>query len=267
MIVTVAIAITMTSGCSMVSDTNILGRHYIGALKSKELASLQLTMNKKFSGNYKETSKKLPYIFGTCVAHEVEKSAPQNSYTSYADWTNLVTESDDFNVATFGTRSLVVSDGTFSRLNYSQDAAAFIIAHQVAHSLLGHTNEWLHKADRPAGTSNILEAYVNNTNNFVEFAMAHNGSPINPQSAVAYSEEMEDEADTVAVNMISFAGFNPNNAVVQMQYLIDKNDGTYLLVHPMTQKRFESLMKKLSQTEKMQLMAEKYNNKPRCENL
>lgn len=270
-IVIIPISVLVFTGCntlmSMVSDTNILGRHYFGALKTKQLDSLLVTMDKKYKGNYKETMRKKPYIFGLCVAHEVEKASPQNSYVSYADWSNLIAEDQDINVATFGVRSLVVSDGTFDKLNYSQDAAAFIIAHQVAHSLLNHTNELLYKKDKPEGVSNLLEAYVNNTNNFVEFAMAVNGTPINLKSALPYSEEMEDEADKVALEMIAYAGFNPSNAIIYMQNFIDSNDSTYFTVHPMTQKRFEKLMKALGGTVKMQAIAGKHGHKPDCENL
>lgn len=262
-------AVSIAAGCSslFIDDTNILGRHYLGALKSRKLDSLLLTMNKKYRGAFNETGKKKPYIFGNCVAHEVEKASPKNSYVSYADWTNFITDNADINVATFGVRSLIVSDGTFEKLNYNQDAAAFIIAHQIAHSLLDHTNEWLFKAEKPEGVSDILEAYVNNTSNFVEFAMAHNGSPVSLASAVPYSDEMEKEADTIAINMISYAGFNPSNAVIAMKSFIGNNETTYFRVHPMTENRFEDLMNRLPDTEKLQLQAQKHNNRPLCENL
>lgn len=265
-------ALVMLAGCdsvrSMVSKKNIAGRFYMGGLKDRKFAQLAHSMDKIYAKEVKETGRKKPYVVGQCIMHEVEKAAPTNSYSSYGDWSNMITSEKDVKVATFGGRSIYVSEGLLDTLNYRQDVIAFHIAHAVAHDHLGHTNELLYSEDKPDGTGDLLDAWSgNNPPSFRGFVMGLNGSPMSHEDIRPYSLEMEKEADLIAVAILSTAGFNPNNFLAYMSSHMDHPGAYYDEIHPMTQERFEALAKDVENAAPMRALAAKRNHVPECENL
>ncbi len=259
------------AGCdtirSMVSDKNILGRYHMAALKDRKFDQLAVSMDKLYRRRVKETNKKKPHVIGQCIMHEVEKAAPNESYSGYGDWSNMVSSETEISAVTFGGRSLIISEGMLEKLNYQQDLIAFYIAHTIAHDFLHHTNEWLFKVEKSDEVGDLLEAWVNNTANFQSLAMSVNGSPLTEDSLKSYSVEMDDEADTIALNIIAYAGFNPNNAVALLSRHIGDTSERFYRIHPMTQERFEKLAARLENVSSVKSLAVKRNHVPQCENL
>jgi predicted Zn-dependent protease len=258
------------AGCdslrSMVSHKNIAGRFYMGALNERKLPQLTQSMDKIYAKDVKETQKKKPYIVVNCVVHEVEKYVPTNSYSSYADWTNFITSQPEISVVSFGGRKLYFSEGTAIKTGYQQDLMAFYAAHVIAHSLLDHTNERLFE-EKPEGIGNILEAWTDNTSGFRFAAMAMNGSPLTADTVSPYSEEMEKEADKIAINIIAYAGFNPSNVLALLKDSVDRKDEIYFQIHPLNQARFDNLATLIESSANLRALANTRNHHPQCENL
>lgn len=269
-ILAAATAAVILCGCetmmSMVSQKNFLGRYYIGALNERKFAQLTAAMDKLYSRRVQETQRKKPHIFGQCVLLEVEKALPDRSYSSYGDWKNTVTSDDVMKVATFGGRTIYISQGLLDKAGYQQDLVAYMVAHAMAHDLLGHTNERLHKEDPPEGVGDILEAWVADIADFQAFAMGLNGSPLTRDGVRPYSVEMEDEADTVAINILAYGGFNPNNAVALLSQQIGHGADEYLRIHPMTQERFDKIAASLENVAALRAKAVQRSHVPDCEN-
>ncbi len=267
----IVIGSLLFAGCdslrSMVSHKNIAGRFYTGALNERKLPQLTKSMDKIYAKDVKETQKKKPFIISNCVIHEVEKYVPTNSYSSYADWTNVITSQPEISVAGFGGRKLYFSEGTAIRTNYQQDLMAFYVAHVIAHELLDHFNERLHAEDMPDGVGNLLEAWTENTSNFRLIAMALNGTPLSEDTIKPFSGEMEQEADKIAIDIIAYAGFNPSNVLALLQNKIDDRSEQYFRIHPLTQERFDNMANLIESTANLRSLANTRNHHPECENL
>ena len=113
---------------------------------------------------------------------------------------------------------LAVSVGLFDLLE-NQDQLAMIVAHEIAHLMLGHTETRAQRAlaMQPAGANREVAALT-------RFAR--------DQAATPFTPEEEAAADTYAVDLLTRGGFDPREALALTQHFGEvENDLAYAKVH------------------------------------
>jgi predicted Zn-dependent protease len=107
-------------------------------------------------------------------------------YTNY-EWTVLVIDSDEPNAFSLGEGIIVITKGLILEINTEAELAA-IIAHEMAHHLLGHCRD-------------ALTATANNKQNSPKYL---------------FSLQQELDADAIAVNLLVSARYNPQAMLIAL---------------------------------------------------
>lgn len=263
-----SLMVAFLSSCNVMgvlkNQKNLVGRYYDGALNEKELKKFNPALAKAYLVANKETDFKKPYIIGKCIADSIVSHLPKNSYQSFADWQILITASDRVSISAIGNRLLLISQGAMEYFEYDQNVIAFFIAHAVAHSELDHLNERM--GMKQYSVSNPLEAFQQNTGNYVSTVMALAGDPLNEKDMVLYSMDMEQEADNMAMTLHAVSGYDPNNLFIYLNNHIDDDQVFYLKQHPITQKRVDYLATLLDNSVGLRDHAHKLGVHPQCSN-
>lgn len=248
------------------NQKNIFGRYYDGALNEKDTKAFNNTLAKMYERMYKETNYKKPYIVGRCIADPILSNLPKDSYQSFADWKVFVISSKEVIINAIGNKLLIISDAAMDYFNYDQNVIGFFIAHVVAHSELDHLNERMGMSEYYV--SKPLEAFTTNRDEYVDRVFSLAGGPSSPSHMIPYSEELENEADEMAMTLLGMAGYDPNNAFVYLNNHIDVEDPPfYLKQHPITQKRVDHIFSLLENTVSLRDRAFKLGAHPQCTNI
>lgn len=256
------------AGCAGYSGNskNLAGRYYHKALDDMKYFKFSQFQSKLYGRKFKDTIFKKHEIIGKCIATDMAKSVPDKSYTSVGTWKIRILNDNDVKVAAFGDNTMFISQGLLEKYDFNQDIVAFHIAHVEAHSVLGHTNERLDEVE--VGVTGTLGSMIeSDEDGFQDMSLRIAGAPLDDSKIIPYSEEMEEEADLIALNILALAGYRPNQSAISMQAEIGSEDDTYSKQHKITQERFDKLMYNLQATEHFQEIAKKRGYAPQCENL
>ena len=172
---------------------------------------------------------------------------------SEEDWEVVLFESDDINA--FAIRVAVAEN---------QDQLAAVIGHEVAHVTLKHS---LKRANREATTQGgvILGTAVLGAGPGVGDLVSM-GAQLG--LSLPFSRANETEADTIGLNYMADAGFNPSASIQLWKNMAAKNKlgaPQFLSTHPSGDSRIQDLVRQLPEALKRYNAAQAAGRKPNCQ--
>jgi len=135
---------------------------------------------------------------------------------------------------------IMVYDGLVKHLKLTDDEIAAVMGHEIAHALREHSRERVSRqyAQQLAisGAAAILGADANVAD------LANTVATVTFQ--LPFSREQEAEADTVGIELMARAGFNPSSAVSLWKKMIaseQQQPPEFLSTHPSSANRIQNL--------------------------
>ena len=162
------------------------------------------------------------------------------------DWEINVIEDKSINAYCMPGGKMVIYTGIIEQLKLTDDELAAIIGHEMAHALREHSREQI---SRQVATNHLITI----GSIFLGLgSVSQNVAGIASELVLAlpFSRSMEFEADTMGVELMARAGFDPNAAVSVWKKMNALNEGrstatTFLSTHPSDAARVTNLQNQL----------------------
>jgi predicted Zn-dependent protease len=135
---------------------------------------------------------------------------------------------------------IMVYTGLVEQLNLSDAELAAVIGHEMAHALREHSRERISRAY----AQQLALAGVAVVTGAGEGAMNLANSVASVTFQLPHSREQESEADTIGLELMARAGYDPNAAVSVWKKMLSANQGgtpQFLSTHPSPQTRVQDL--------------------------
>ncbi len=174
----------------------------------------------------------------------------------YTNWRIAIRKSEDeANAASTAANFVWINTALYDSVYNNQDALAFVIAHEMAHHILGHEQrsaELIYRLNRLALPLKNSDA--------VSSAGASVAVTIQKKRLLAEYRSMEYMADVEAALLLTRAGFNMDNAMYALNFLNAlPNVKTLNDTHPQPKKRIESMMENRTTFTNVWVNEGKYN--------
>lgn len=155
------------------------------------------------------------------------------------DYPAILLDNDEINALTDGEK-IGVNRGALQFVN-NDDELALIVAHELAHIVLGHVEEARKNSLSGRFVGSVFDILLAAATGVYTNVGSLAGAQI---GALAYSKESEAEADYTGSYMAALAGFDFSSAPGLMRRLESVNDkaAKYSLTHPMASERIESAL-------------------------
>lgn len=137
---------------------------------------------------------------------------------------------------------IMVYSGLVEQLDLSDAEMAAVIGHEMAHALREHSRERISRAY----AQQIALAGVAVVTGAGEGAMNLANTVASVTFQLPHSREQESEADTIGMELMARAGYDPNAAVSVWKKMLSANQGgtpQFLSTHPSPQTRIQDLQK------------------------
>lgn len=150
----------------------------------------------------------------------------------YVNWRVAIRKSEDVNASSFDGNYIRINTALYDSLCNSDDALAFVIAHEMAHQIMGH-NQRFAELDRRIEK---FERYINKRTNI-----------INRKLAYEEIKRMEFSSDTEALILLTKAGFSPERAMEAL-YALDTlpNVRQFYMTHPLAKERIKNAQENIA---------------------
>jgi predicted Zn-dependent protease len=135
---------------------------------------------------------------------------------------------------------IMVYTGLVEQLNLSDAELAAVIGHEMAHALREHSRERISRMR----AQQLALAGVAVVTGAGEGAMGLANTVASVTFQLPHSREQESEADTIGVELMARAGYDPNAAVSVWKKMLGANQGgspQFLSTHPSPQTRIQDL--------------------------
>ena len=135
---------------------------------------------------------------------------------------------------------IMVYSGLVEQLNLSDAELAAVIGHEMAHALREHSRERISRLY----TQQLALAGVAVVTGAGEGAIGLANQVASVTFQLPHSREQESEADTIGLELMARAGYDPNAAVSVWKKMIAANQGgtpQFLSTHPSPQTRIQDL--------------------------
>lgn len=157
----------------------------------------------------------------------------------YVNWRVAVRKSMDFNASSFEGSYIIINTGLYDALYTSEDALAFVIAHEMGHLILGHTQQ-IAELNYQLARLKVLS----NSNEYSDFAI-----DLSKRRIFAKKRFLEYMADAEAINLLVRAGYSPYKAREALNFMdaLGTNSVVYAdSTHPKIQDRIASYNENLA---------------------
>lgn len=151
----------------------------------------------------------------------------------YVNWRVAIRKSEDFNAAAFEGNYILINTALYDTFYDNADALAFVIAHEMAHHIFGHSQR---KIEREKET----DKFKNYT------LLLLYGAPIawlvKDKMNLKEDKLMEYMADAEAMKLLTTAGYSPEKAMEALHFMESlPNVEDFWGSHPIPKKRIESI--------------------------
>lgn len=199
------------------------------AEKQKAQAAGKLNSNSALTSRVRSVSQRL--IPGTGV---FRSDAPS------WEWEVNTLTTPELNAYCMPGGKIMVYSGLVEKLDLSDAELAAVIGHEMAHALREHSRERISRAY----AQQLALAGVAVVTGAGEGAMSLANSVASVTFQLPHSREQESEADTVGMELMARAGYDPNAAVSVWKKMLSANQGgtpQFLSTHPSPQTRIQDL--------------------------
>ncbi|MCW3480934.1 M48 family metallopeptidase [Neisseriaceae bacterium JH1-16] len=177
-------------------------------------------------------------------------------------WQVNVFQSDEVNAFCMPGGKIGVYSGLIDKLKLTDDELAAVMGHEISHALREHSREQLsQEVAKQQGLSIVgaIAGLSGETMGLVNMASKY-------ALTLPFSRTMESEADTMGLELMARAGYNPEAAVNvwrKMQQLDQGGSVELLSTHPSSATRIQDLQSHLPQVMPLyQAAKNKYRNAP-----
>jgi Zn-dependent protease with chaperone function len=169
----------------------------------------------------------------------VIEARDQTSRAAVLPWSLTVVRSPGTAAFALPDGQIVVSEALIDDRDLSDAALAFVLAHEMAHSILEHERQLLTTGRQ------LLPRQVERSVRDMYVELAHNFGLLRTLEPVLHQAELE--ADELGLLLAALAGYAPNRQIEFMQNEVAEDDGRRALAstHPSPQMRLARLQERL----------------------
>jgi Zn-dependent protease with chaperone function len=178
---------------------------------------------------------RLARIFDSLLVQAREQTARAHDLP----WSLTVVRSPGVDAFALPDGQIVISEALIDERGLSDEALAFVLAHEMAHSILEHERQML------TVTRQLLPSQVERSVNDMYVELAYNFSLLRTLEPVLHQAELE--ADELGLLLAALCGYAPNRQIEFMQNEVAEDDGSRKLAstHPSALVRLERLQERL----------------------
>lgn len=162
----------------------------------------------------------------------------------YVNWRVAVRKTaTNVNAASMNGNFICINTALYDTLESSEDALAFVLAHEMAHQILGHSQR---TAELTQNVTNAKTRVKYATSSSERQALRIAADKVE-RNAMSQSRMMEYMADSEAFILLTKAGYSPEKAMEAL-YVIDAlpNINSVYNSHPVTQNRINSAIENIA---------------------
>lgn len=201
-----------------------------------------------------------------CVASAI---VAQLEPEQQSGWEVRVFASDQVNAFALPGRKIGVYTGLLQVAN-TQDQLAAVVGHEVGHVLARHGNERVSQATATqltqAGVAAALQS-SDMTSQTGQLIMAGLGLGAQYGVLLPFSRAHESEADTIGIDLMARAGFDPRASVLLWQRMAGgagQAPPEWASTHPSNESRITNLQSHMADAERQRAEARARGRSPRC---
>jgi len=198
--------------------------------------------------------------FAQCVAYAI------TSVTG-GQWEVVVFQDDSLNAFALPGNKIGVHSGLIQLVD-NQDQLAAVIGHEVGHVLSRHSNERLSQETAVSTGLSMVQAIANPQSQMGQMAMGALGLGAQYGVILPFSRVQESEADTIGLNLMAKAGFDPRQSINLWLKMDRASQGgqpvEFMSTHPSHASRIDNLNQQIPQAMQLQQQALHAGRQPRC---
>ncbi|MDV6343355.1 M48 family metallopeptidase [Nitrosomonas sp. Is37] len=198
--------------------------------------------------------------FVHCVASAIAQEVGGN-------WEVVVFEDPSLNAFALPGKKIGVYTGLINLVD-NQDQLAAIIGHEVGHVLARHSNERLSQQLGAQASIALVQAVAAPQTAMGQTAVSLLGVGAEYGIILPFSRLHESEADTIGLDLMAKAGFNPAESITLWLKMAQASQGPrpveFLSTHPSHTTRIEDLQARLPQAQQLQQQARAAGKNPHC---
>jgi predicted Zn-dependent protease len=183
-----------------------------------------------------------------------------------AKWEVVVFDSEEANAFALPGRKIGVFTGILE-VARTQDQLAAVLAHEVAHVTQRHSNERVSQAFVAEGGLAAASVALGGEGETHDLAMAALGIGAQVGVLMPFARTQESEADSVGLEYMARAGFDPRAAVALWQNMEAAGGGSppeFLSTHPSHETRIGDLQERMPSAWELFQVARSRGEAPRC---
>ena len=198
--------------------------------------------------------------FVTCVANAITREVGGN-------WEVVVFEDKTLNAFALPGQKIGVHTGLVELVD-NQDQLAAVIGHEIGHVLARHSNERMsQKMGTQMGIA-LVQAVAAPTTPMGQTAVSLLGVGAQYGIIMPFSRLHESEADTMGIELMAKAGFNPAESITLWQKMAQASQGAqpveFLSTHPSHETRIDDLRAHLPKANALMKQAHAAGKQPKC---
>lgn len=200
-----------------------------------------------------------------CIAEKVIAVLP-SEYASQ-NWEVVVFEDDSANAFALPGGYIGVHTGLL-KIATNQDQVATVLGHEVGHVIAEHSNERVSQSSL-LSTGMQLGSVALEMGNVQYRNEIMQGLGLGAQYGVVlpFSRSHESEADTIGLDLMAKAGFNPKESVTLWENMSTAGSGAtpeFLSTHPAPTSRINNLQSQMTKALSEQSTANSQGKRPQC---
>ena len=198
------------------------------------------TINKKLSYSTAE-----PIAIDLCKLYRITERLIRANNLEHTNWRiTLIKDSENVNAYASDSNHISIYTALYDSVCNNEDALAMVIAHEMAHNILGHQQR---QAEMIVKYDKIRAAAIGSTANSTNIITTSTGL-VTASGALAYKKHLYNEikmmefmADTEGLNLLIKAGYDPNKAIYTLKFLETMpNIKAFFETHPIASERLKS---------------------------
>ena len=198
--------------------------------------------------------------FAQCVAYSITREVG-------GQWEVVVFEDETLNAFALPGNKIGVHSGLINLVD-NQDQLAAVIGHEIGHVLSRHSNERLSQETAVSTGLSMVQAVTMPQTAVGQTALGLLGVGAQYGVILPYSRIHETEADTIGLDLMAKAGFDPRQSVNLWLKMDQAAKGgqsiEFMSTHPSHVSRIDNLNQHMNQALQLQQQALSMGKQPRC---
>ncbi|MDD2760429.1 MAG: M48 family metallopeptidase [Methylomonas sp.] len=197
--------------------------------------------------------------FAQCVAYSITREVG-------GQWEVVVFEDETLNAFALPGNKIGIHTGLINLVD-NQDQLAAVIGHEIGHVLSRHSNERLSQETAVSTGLAMVQAVTQPQTALGQTALGLLGIGAEYGIILPYSRIHESEADTIGLDLMARAGFDPRQSIdlwLKMDKASQGQPIEFLSTHPSHGSRIDNLNNHMNKALQLQQQAGQMGKQPRC---